>query len=31
MPPGGPFLSEVDIDVIRTWIAQGAPSLVFVY
>lgn len=24
MPLGGPFLSQVDIDVIRTWIAQGA-------
>ena len=26
MPLGGPFLAQADIDVIRTWIAQGAPN-----
>jgi mono/diheme cytochrome c family protein len=26
MPLGGPFLVQTDIDVIRTWIAQGAPN-----
>lgn len=26
MPQGGPFLSQADIDVIRTWIAQGAQN-----
>ena len=26
MPVGGPFLAQTDIDVIRTWIAQGAPN-----
>jgi len=26
MPLGGPFLTQTDIDVIRTWIAQGAPN-----
>jgi mono/diheme cytochrome c family protein len=26
MPAGGPFLSQADIDVIRAWIAQGAPN-----
>jgi hypothetical protein len=26
MPAGGPFLAQTDIDVIRAWIAQGAPN-----
>jgi hypothetical protein len=26
MPFGGPSLAQTDIDVIRTWIAQGAPN-----
>lgn len=26
MPMGGPFLPQTDIDMIRTWIAQGAPN-----
>lgn len=26
MPLGGPFLPQADIDVIRAWIAQGAPN-----
>jgi hypothetical protein len=26
MPAGGPFLPQGDIDVIRAWIAQGAPN-----
>jgi hypothetical protein len=26
MPLNGPFLSQADIDVIRTWIAQGAQN-----
>jgi hypothetical protein len=26
MPDGGPFLVQTDIDVIRTWIVQGAPN-----
>jgi len=24
MPFGGPFLAQSDIDLVRTWIAQGA-------
>jgi hypothetical protein len=26
MPLGGPYLSQTDIDVIRSWIAQGAAN-----
>jgi hypothetical protein len=26
MPFGGPFLQQSDVDVIRAWIAQGAPN-----
>ena len=26
MPLGGPFVPQADIDVIRTWIAQGAAN-----
>jgi len=26
MPPGGPYLSQVEIDVIRQWILDGAPE-----
>ena len=26
MPFGGPFLAETDMNVIRTWITQGAPN-----
>ena len=26
MPVGGPFLPQTDIEVIRSWIAQGAPN-----
>jgi mono/diheme cytochrome c family protein len=26
MPLGGPFLAQSDIDVIRTWISQGAAN-----
>jgi hypothetical protein len=26
MPLGGPFLPQADVDVIRAWIAQGAPN-----
>ena len=26
MPLGGPFVPQADVDVIRTWIAQGAAN-----